>query len=319
MGLEGWSGRVDPEGELALRWHQIVRAVKSESHPGTVLIGFSCDEGVQRNQGRPGAVEGPHALRRVLSNLPSQANELIYDAGDVSCQDGNLEKAQFHFAGKVAELIGSGHFVIGLGGGHEIAFGSYLGLVSSSAVRPGQRIGVLNTDAHFDLRDPSISHSGNSFSQAFEHARANGIEIEYCALGISESSNTALLFEQAKKYQTRFVLDNQLDVLTLKDTLCELRTWISSLDHLYFTICLDVLPASVAPGVSAPAARGMPLEILERIVEVAASSRKLRVADIAEFCPRLDIDQHTARVASRLVWTIVKSQRLAKLERRASA
>src|SRR5439155_26793165 len=38
-----------------------------------VLVGFPTDEGVRRNGGRPGAAEGPDALRRVLWTLTPDA------------------------------------------------------------------------------------------------------------------------------------------------------------------------------------------------------------------------------------------------------
>jgi formiminoglutamase len=80
-----------------------------------------------------------------------------------------------------------------------------------------------------------------------------------------------------------------------------LAAFLAEVDHVYFTICLDVLPAAVAPGVSAPAARGVPLDVVEPIIDVIAASGKLRVADIAELNPGCDIDQRTARVAARLL------------------
>jgi len=34
-------------------------------------------------------------------------------------------------------------------------------------------------------------------------------------------------------------------------------------------------------------------------------SGKMRLADLAEFNPLFDIDQHSARIAARLVWTLL--------------
>ena len=56
-----WQGRVDAaEGALAPRWHQAMRPLARDTGAGTVvLIGFACDAGVPRNQGRTGAAGGP--------------------------------------------------------------------------------------------------------------------------------------------------------------------------------------------------------------------------------------------------------------------
>jgi formiminoglutamase len=83
-----------------------------------------------------------------------------------------------------------------------------------------------------------------------------------------------------------------------RDALAE---FIADVDHVYLTVCLDVLPAAVAPGVSAPAARGVPLGVVEPLVDVVVASGKLRVADVAEMNPRFDVDGRTAAVAARLV------------------
>src|SRR3546814_18304814 len=127
-----WLGRVDSVDDAeAFRLHQVVRAVEPDSAAGISLIGFACDEGVRRNGGRQGAVEGPSALRRALSNLPVTGNLPIYDAGDVSCADTYLENSQIGFARKNTALLAAGHFTIGMGGAPERAYDIYLGLVHS--------------------------------------------------------------------------------------------------------------------------------------------------------------------------------------------
>ena len=64
-----WQGRTDSEevGD-SRRWHHVVRPFDVASQDGVALIGFAVDEGVRRNGGRPGAAEGPRALRGALAN-----------------------------------------------------------------------------------------------------------------------------------------------------------------------------------------------------------------------------------------------------------
>jgi formiminoglutamase len=75
---------------------------------------------------------------------------------------------------------------------------------------------------------------------------------------------------------------------------------------VYFTVDLDVLPAGVAPGVSAPATLGVPLSVVEACLQLVKSSGKLRLADIAEINPQRDGDGRTARVAARLAWQLLR-------------
>ena len=121
-------------------------------------------------------------------------------------------------------------------------------------------------------------------------------------MGISETSNTQALFERADRLQVRYLPDSELNSWQLNDAFGMLEDFIAPLGALYLSIDLDVLPASVAPGVSAPAARGLPLEVMESLLNhaVTLAGDKLRLAEIAECNPELDIDGRTAKVAARL-------------------
>ncbi len=80
----------------------------------------------------------------------------------------------------------------------------------------------------------------------------------------------------------------------------ELERNIAQFDRLYLTIDLDVLPAREMPAVSAPAALGVPLATLLRIVEPPCRSGKLQAVDLVEFNPLFDIDGQA--LARRPVW-----------------
>ena len=66
-----WLGRTDSvEGEMGLRWHQVVKKDMTDNLSQTVtLLGFNCDEGVVRNHGRVGAAQGADAVRAMLGTL----------------------------------------------------------------------------------------------------------------------------------------------------------------------------------------------------------------------------------------------------------
>jgi formiminoglutamase len=300
---QAWQGRVDgEESGFAARWHQTIAAVRDDA-PGIALIGFACDAGVARNQGRPGAADGPAALRRALANIPLARPARHYDAGDVRCDGDALEAAQVAYAQRVQTLLAAGHRVIGLGGGHEIAYGSFCGLFDARRNDSGAapRIGIVNFDAHFDLRADARPSSGTPFRQIAEHCAAAGAPFGYQCFGISRFANTAALFARARALGVRWREDEQLTLLELDAARVELQAFIATVDMLYLTICLDVLPPNLAPGVSAPAARGIELAVLEPLLDTAVASGKLALFDLAELNPRFDQDQRTARVAARLV------------------
>lgn len=297
----GWSGRVDlPEDVSTRRWHQWVREATPGAAPGVAMLGFASDEGVRRNHGRPGAAEGPSALRAALSNLPTLDDTPLYDAGTVDVQDGDLEGAQLRYADELAALLDAGHFPVGLGGGHEIAFATYQGVAKHLGTRR-PRVAIVNIDAHFDLRQQDRGSSGTPFLQCLEHAGAMGLPLQYCVFGISASSNTRALFDTADRYGVHYVCDDALGPLELPQRIAALQAKLAEVDVIYQTICLDALPHAMAPGVSAPSARGVSLDVVEPLLDAVAATGKVRVLDIAELCPPHDHDRVTARVAARLI------------------
>ena len=303
-----WSGRADQEADLRLaqRWHQKIQAWNPETSSGGVtILGFASDEGVKRNRGRPGAVRGPESLRKALAPLPWNREQPAWDAGTVSCQGTELEQAQAVYADRLTQLLEKNTLPIGFGGGHEIAWGSYQGLIhhlEKQVQGKPVKLGIINFDAHFDLRLPENGpSSGTPFLQMAEYARDRGHPYHYMCLGVSHSSNTRALFKRADDLGVIYRTDQQLNLLNLDWLKKEIRQYIASVDYIYLTIDMDAFPASQVPGVSAPAARGIPLEVVEPLLEEIKNSGKLRLFDLAELNPEYDIDQRSARVAARLV------------------
>ncbi|WP_227370832.1 formimidoylglutamase [Halomonas sp. M20] len=321
--MSAWTGRTDPESDSE-RWHQCIRPIDQADGKGVALLGFASDAGVKRNQGRPGAAKGPEAIRRALAPLAWHRQGLAFDAGDVVCEGDALEEAQQRLGERLANLLDAGHFPVVLGGGHEIAFGSWQGLArhlegqapedqapedqapEDQALKDqstkAPRIGIVNLDAHFDLRDPShVRSSGTPFSQIAEQCEQRGWPFRYACLGVSRASNTRNLFQRAAELKVLVREDRDFVAAHLESITRDLERFAARCEHIYLTIDLDVLPACEAPGVSAPAARGVSLALLEPLIETIRDSGKLRLADIAELNPDFDIDNRTARVAARLV------------------
>ncbi len=305
-----WQGRVDAgDGAAGRRWHQVVGFDGAQAG-GVALLGFASDLGVVRNQGRPGAVEGPAALRRALANCAWHFGELpVHDAGDVRVKD-DLEQGQEDFAARLTGLLAEGAFVIGLGGGHELGWASYLGCRRwLDRQAPGKVLGVLNLDAHFDLRSAPVPSSGTPFYQAAEHCRAQGQDFRYACIGIARASNTPALYTRA----------SELGVDYLPDLDCQgeagvefFRRFLQGIDYLYLTCCLDVFPAACAPGVSAPAALGVdPRWLLQTLVSLGRECREAGVGwlmtDVAELSPSHDRDGVTAKLGARLIDELVGS------------
>nr|WP_300309282.1 formimidoylglutamase [Halomonas sp.] len=303
-----WHGRVDPEPDSD-RWHQRIQAYGTDSEKGVVITGFACDAGVARNQGRTGAAEGPTAIRRALAPLAWHRDAPAYDGGDVHCQGDDMERAQATMGQHLARILDAGHLPIVLGGGHEMAFASWLGLSHHLAERDRRpTVAIINLDAHFDLRDPShVRSSGTPFTQIAEDCAQRRWPFRYACLGVSQAANTRALFQRAERLKVLVRQDHEFRDEHIHAIKRDVQRLVASCDHVYLSIDMDVFPASDAPGVSAPAARGVVLSHLEPILECLRTSGKLRLIDIAEVNPSHDIDQRTARLAARLIHQLTRS------------
>lgn len=290
-----WSGRTDGEGPLHRRfWNAVVE-------PGTsadaAIIGFASDEGVRRNKGRVGAAAGPTALRSALASLAVHEDLVVADHGDVVVQGDDLEGGQQRLGEAIAAAGAEGTLTVVLGGGHETAYGSHLGL----GPRPG--LGVLNLDAHFDLREAVVPTSGTPFLQIARDRQDAGVGMDYAVVGISRTSNTGVLFDVAASIEASWLLDDDCqEVARVREFV---DGFLADLDEVYLTIDLDVLPAAVAPGVSAPAALGVPPFVIQTVCDAVVDSGKLVHLDVTELNPGLDVDQRTAKVAARLVHRVI--------------
>lgn len=312
---DDWRGRIDADdGEAGRRWHQVVQPLAPDSPPGSALLGFACDEGVSRNQGRTGASEGPRALRRALAPLAwhGAVGGALYDAGDIACTDGDLAAAQRVLGERVAALLAAGHFPMLLGGGHEIAWGSFQGAATALGERGRlSRYGIINFDAHFDMRR-GPPNSGTPFIQIYQYLAELDQPFNYLCLGISRASNTPALFQSAQECGARWLLDEALTWPGREAACRAIDEFIDGLDALQLSVCLDAFPAAAAPGVSAPAARGLApdlgLSLLAHLLERAGHGTpqsKVVLAEVAELAPRLDPDGRTARLAARIVHDIL--------------
>jgi formiminoglutamase len=303
-----WTGRNDGAEPAHRRWWQAVTTSPMPSldaaMPGpAALIGFCSDAGVLRNQGRTGAATGPAAIRTALASLAFHGSRAVLDAGDIVVSEDALERGQARAGAALTQMLDAGYLTFALGGGHETAFASYLGVAGTAAVANGARLGVLNLDAHFDLRDAPAPSSGTPFLQMAHAEAAADRELNYAVVGISEPNNTRALFDTAHELDVKYLLDEDCSA---ERTAGFVDSFLETVDIVYLTIDLDVLPAAVAPGVSAPAAYGVPLPVIAAVCRQVAASGKLFHFDVAELNPEFDIDNRTAKVAARLIDTLLR-------------
>ena len=326
-------GRTDSQTDAScFRWHQIIKKIdllhedlaQAFQSPSVnsvyVILGFASDEGVRRNLGRVGSAAGPQAIRHALSNLPVHfgGDVIIYDAGDVVCRDGDLEGSQESLAHKVQLIKKHNAIPIILGGGHEVAFGHGLGLLQSmAATDQSKKLGIINFDAHFDLRplmkkNDGMSDqdhhgtSGTPFLQLSQASTDLKQPFNYFCLGIQQSANTQNLFNTAKKLDVGYIQAAAMLSDSAEAGRAELAKYLDHVDNVYLTICLDAFDCAYAPGVSAPATNGLSPTVFFAWFKQILNSKKIISLDLAELNPSLDRDAQTARLAARIIFEFIQ-------------
>lgn len=298
-----WTGRIDhTERRSSFRYHQLVERVDLENMPISAdrtcaLIGFECEEGVRRNQGRVGAAQAPNAIRQALASLPWRQSEgkRIVDVGNVSCQGDKLEEAQEELGQAVFELLSKSATPIILGGGHETLYGHYAGV--RKHIGNDASLGIINIDAHFDLRSyEKQPSSGTMFRQILEHDPNS----RYYVLGIQRFGNTQELFDKADELGVRYVYEEEMAGERLQDILASLHAFIENHDHVMLTLCTDVLNAAFAPGVSAPSPFGLTPMLVRSLIRAVAAHKKTLSFDICEVNPVLDENGRTVKLGAYL-------------------
>ncbi|UTW54723.1 formimidoylglutamase [Kordiimonas sp. SCSIO 12610] len=291
------SGRNDIEdGPDAKRMYHLF------TEEGTnAIIGFACEAGVIRNKGRTGARHAPDAIRKSLFNL-SAPREIpsLTDLGDITVDGDDLEAGQAMLAKHISNGLSKHNRLLVLGGGHETAYGSYMGLRTAY---PDTKIGIINLDAHLDLRN--IGEVGPSSGTPFNQIRMlDPKAFDYLCLGVAEEANTQALFNRADEWGVNIVSDKDL-INDFSSAHSKIKATIARNDLIYLTIDMDLLPHYQAPGVSAPAPRGVPLATVEAILEQIIASCKsgdcrIPLIDIVEVSPSHDIANITAKTAAIL-------------------
>ncbi|MFV8043750.1 arginase family protein [Streptococcus pluranimalium] len=273
------------------------------------LIGFKSDKGVYINNGRVGAVEGPREIRSQLAKLPWHLGNqvMIYDVGDIDGPNRSLEQLQTSLSEAIKRMCELNIVPIVLGGGHETAYGHYLGLRQELSV--DEELAVINMDAHFDLRpyDKTGPNSGTGFRQMFDDALLENRVFNYLVLGIQEHNNNLFLFDfVARSKGIQFLTGQDIYQMGYQRVCQKIDAFLENQSRVYLTIDMDCFSVGSAPGVSAIQSLGVDPNLAILLLQHIAASGKLVGFDIVEVSPPHDIDKHTANLAVTFIFYLVQ-------------
>lgn len=260
------------------------------------ILGMPDDTGVKLNGGRPGAKEGPGAIRAALARMgvdkPADFDwPAVYDAGDVlpAGEGGeDLDTTHDRISEASGALARAGLIPIGLGGGHDLTFAFVRGVID--ALPKGEKpLTGFYADPHLDVRD--TPGSGMAFRKLITDCGVKKL--------INTGYDTMLNTKEHKRFFNRYggLSDTEQ---TAQESMEEPGPYFVSFD-------MDFIDAAFAPGVSAANPCGWSSIEAQEWLRSAVGYDTLRCLDIMELNPAHDEGGRTARLAARLLLTALKA------------
>jgi len=196
----------------------------------------------------------------------------------------------------VAEVLDAGALPVAIGGDHSLTYP----LVRPHALR-GRRLGVINLDAHLDVRDvvDGKLNSGQSFGRLLDDNVIQGRNL--VEVGVRDFANSPRYAEKARKAGATILGATEWHQKGVAAIERAVEVASDGTDGVYLSVDLDVLDQAHGPGVSAPTPGGVNSSELFAAVRFIASRADLVGADFVETAPNLDRDGRTVRAAAYAV------------------
>jgi arginase family enzyme len=222
----------------------------------------------------------------------------IYDAGDVAVEGRTPEEGFEPIRDAAARCTAAHPLTLLLGGHNAVTRPAAHGLGL-----PLGRVGLITLDAHFDLRDTDEGLlNGNPIRALLEDRMPGG---NICQIGLAPFANTARMHGIAR--------GAGIGVYTIAD--CKRRGILAVIDEalgrlghaeaVMVDFDIDVIDRAQCPG--APGARpgGMPVDMFFEAARYLGRQRQVKLVDLTEFDPSLDVGEVTALTAGRWVCEVL--------------
>ncbi|MCS7075059.1 MAG: formimidoylglutamase [Bacteroidia bacterium] len=272
-----------------------------------VIIGFTEERGVQRNKGIMGTAKAPDLIRKHLYRL--NANDArqrlgikkgsLIDAGNIK-PGSTLEESQENLGKAVAYFLSQDYFVLVLGGGHETAFGHFLGY--QYLQKP---ISVVNIDAHSDVRpliDSKLGHSGSPFRQMLEYPDTVLQGQNLVEFGLQGYCNSVYAIDYLHTHKVNIVWYEDIAHQDLSVSFFNALRQLDSKQDLYVSIDTDSITGVDFPATSASPSQGFSVQQFYQCCTLLAHLHHLKSVDIVEYNPDKDIHEQSAKVIALGIW-----------------
>ncbi|NRD79442.1 agmatinase family protein [Bacillus sp. BRMEA1] len=295
--------------------HEWIEPLTSDSDPETCKEADVIVLGVPLSRSSisaSGASEFPDAFRRMWKGFTTynidedvDLSQLVaLDAGDVPMHVTNISRCHDNII-QASEVIHQ-HFsdskVCAIGGDHSITAMMVKGLHKA---KPESKIGILQFDTHFDLRD--LTDNGPSNGTPMRNLIESGVVkgSNMYNIGLHGFFNTKDLKEYADEQGVNYITLGRARKKGIPETVMGcLEELTAKVDVIYLTVDMDCLDIAYAPGVPASTPGGMTTAELIDGVLTAAKHPKVNVMDIVCLDPLKDtMVQPTVKLGTHIFLT----------------
>ena len=275
------------------------------------FLGVPFDEG---NIGKPGSEEGPREFRLASQEYFPYWFEFkvdlegsSVDCGDVQMPKVNPALSRERIYKAVREILAAGLTPIICGGDRSISIPATRAL--SDHIGAEAKMGYLHFGAHLDLADTWAGESNVStcvLARITELPNLAGENVGH--IGARNSLNPKDWIDLARDRAIRFhpmfeLLERGVDTAAAEAIA---RVWEGT-DAQYLSFNLNVMDASMAPGVTATEPGGIESREMMRIAGLLGARGGVSVIDISELCPIYDVSGTTSRLAVCVILRIMAS------------
>jgi arginase len=266
----------------------------------------------------PGCAEAPGVLTPLLAERLAACG-VAARTGPVLAPSGHERRKQLavsrlcgELASAVADTLSRDALPCVLGGDHSCAGGTWTGVARGLHARGAQSLGLVWIDAHMDAHTPRTSHSGRLHGMPLAWLLGQDDDALYgLATGVVAPEHVCLVgvrsFEPEERERLErlgvrvlYMADVERDGLpaALEEALDIAK---GGTDAFGLSIDLDAVTPEEAPGVGTPVKSGLGAAQLAAALCAIGGRPELAAVELVEYCPRLDPDRRSARVAVDLL------------------
>jgi arginase family enzyme len=283
-----------------MSWKSIADLIGSEGQ--VAILGAPMEAGSVT----PGRCDlAPETIRRALRRFSTydveRGSELFFairDYGDLPLRGVTPAEGFEPIRDAAAAAVAEHRLTILLGGNNAVTRPA-----AHALGPPLSRVGLITLDAHFDLRDTSGGPmNGNPIRCLLEDGMPGA---NICQIGLAPFANTARMHSDARAAGIGIYTIGDCVERGIAAVLNHVLARFVHLDTLMIDFDIDVIERSSCPG--APGARpgGMPVSMFLAAARRLAAEPKVKLVDLTEFDPSLDVSDITALTAGRWVAEIL--------------